>query len=564
MQRAADSNSSTTPASPPLPAAARSHFVSATRVFTALTFVSRIFGLVRETVMARAFGRTGLMDAFSMGFRVPNLFRRLFGEGALTSAMIPVLTEYESSPDPEKRKLGLYLVQAVVTLTGCLLAVITIAVELFILCALRTPAESPSVRLMQVLTAIMMPYVIMICLVGLGSAVLNVRGRFAEQASAPIILNLCNILTAAVIAPLFTHDPRKQIFFLAFSVLIAGVLQLAMIVRALAKRGFPLRVRFDFRHEGVRRVMWLTLPMIVPLAVVQINTYMDNVVAWWLTIRPNEPTAYHVFGLTIRRLLTEGGVASLNWAALLYEMPLGVFSVAVATAIFPALARHGAARDYRGLADTLRRGLQISLLIAIPATAGLCLLRLEMVSVILQYGKFTASDSPIVAETMMCFAIGLAAFSVQQMLVRAFYSLKQVRTPVWIAVSMVALNFPLNIALVQWIGRPTPAGMALSTTICAFIQATWLGVVLRRQLGLMGGRRILRSLASTLAATAVMCGVIILWQWLAGRLFGQNSGPVLVRVVRLLVPIIAGAMTFYVIARLLRNEALRELTAREG
>jgi putative peptidoglycan lipid II flippase len=321
--------------------------------------------------------------------------------------------------------------------------------------------------------------------------------------------------------------------------------------------------------------MLLMAPMILPLAVVQINTYMDVVVAWCLTAKDGQ-TTFTLLGLTVPRVLEKGAVAALNWAALLYEFPLGVFSVPLATAIFPALARHAADRDLPGLADTLRRGLQLALLLAIPATAGLWLLRTEVVRTAFQYGKFTAGDTPFVATTLAYFTIGLVAFSTSQLLVRAFYALKQVRTPVRISVLMVVLNLPLNITLVLLMNSPVPAGLALSTSICAFIQSIWLVALLRRQLGRMGGRRIARSLAQTLAATTVMAAGIlavqhVLGDWpraaidVAGGSLprGQIPGVAALRAANLLIPIATAVALFYAASRVLRNEALRDLMAKE-
>ena len=555
------------PSNPDARKAKAGHFISAARVFTVLTFVSRIFGLVRDSVFYAVFGRTIVSDAFEIGFRVPNLFRRLFGEGALTSALIPVLTEYDASDDPEKRQAGLYLIHAVVTLTTMLLAAITIVIELGILLFwFDWSGRDPKTCLFAGLTALMLPYVILVCLVALGSAVLNVRGRFVEQASAPIILNVCNILTAAVIAPIFSSNPETQIFIMGGSVLVAGVLQLLLILRALAVRGILLKWRFDLTHPGVRRVMWLMAPMILPLAVIQINTLMDAVMAEYFTRAAGpDGSVHYLLGLTIPRVLENGAVAALSVASRIYEMPLGVFSVAFATAIFPALSRHAAANDKPGLADTLRRGLQMSLLIAIPATAGLCLLRTELVRAILQYGQFKAGDTEIVAGTMAVFAAGLAAFTMVQLLTRAFYALKQVRRPVQIAVLMVLLNLPLNVGFVLLL--KSPAGLALSTTLCAFLQATWLGLLLRRQLGLMGGRRIVRSLTQTLIGTALMAGAIIAVQHFLGDwpIVPAARGPmkVMLHGTNVLIPTAIGVIVFYLANRFLKNEALHDLLSKE-
>ncbi len=588
MQQPIDRDMQPQDAADPVPAdpadrsarATRGRFVSAARVFTLLTLVSRVFGLIRDKVCAHQFGNGAIWSAFSIGFMVPNLFRRLFGEGALSAAVIPVLTDYEASGDADRREMGRRLISAVVTLLTLLLSGVTLAAEAVLLGLWVGGRLGPTNALVVGLTAVMLPYMVLVCLVALGSAVLNVRGRFAEGAAAPILLNLFLIVAAGVVAPRAAASVHGRIFIVAGSVLAAGVVQWAMVARALRVRGVRLSFRVDWRHPGVRRVATLMAPMVVGLGVVQLNTLADRLIAWVLTARPGQ-TAYQVLGVTIPRVLDEGAVATLERASRLYEFPLGLFAVAVATAIFPALSRHASEDDLPGLADTLRRGLEIKLLIAAPATVGLLLVRTELVQLIFQGGQFLDRDTARVASVTALYVLGLSAFSAQQLLTRAFYALKMVRTPVRVAAWMVALNLPLNLLLLwafhrlggglstpdgsgrAWRLDPT-GGLALSTTLCAFVQTAWLGAVLRRRIGPMGGRRIARSLAATLAATAVMA--VAVWAVRAWTLsvWGGEMGGWASRFAKVLLPVGCGAVVFLAAAMVLRIAAMRDLISREG
>ncbi|MCG3180153.1 MAG: Lipid II flippase MurJ [Phycisphaerae bacterium] len=536
-------------------------FISAARVFAGLTLVSRLLGLVRDKVCALIFGNGEIWSAYTIAFMIPNLFRRLFGEGALSSALVPVLTDYETGDAPEVREAGRRLVSAVVTLLTMLLAAITLGVEAILLTAWTAGGLSPHNVLVVTLTAVMLPYMILICLVAVGSAVLNVRGRFAEGAAAPIVLNVCIIVAAAWMAPRLADSPSRQIFTVAWAVLVAGVLQLLLIWRAMRVRGIRLSFLADWHHPGVRKVALLMAPMVAGLAVVQLNTLADRLIAWILTERVGH-TAWHVLGVTIPRMLDEGAVATLERATRLYEFPLGLFAVAVATAIFPAFSRHAAENDLPGLADTLRRGIEIKLLVAIPATVGLVMIRRELTQLIFEGGRFRAADTRRVAWVMSFYVLGLAAFSVQQLLTRAFYALKRVRLPVRVAAWMVALNLPLNLVLV--LSMRDEAGLALSTTICAFIQAVWLAVALRRLLGRMGGRRMLDATLRICAASAVMASAVwLVRDWAVGY-WGSGLGGWDARSGRVLIPVVVGGAVFYLAARALRIQALRELLSREA
>ncbi len=441
------------------------------RTVSLLTFVSRISGLLREAVLARVFGVGPAMDAFAFAFMLPNLFRRLFGEGALSSAFLPVYSKMESE---EPRSAG-RLAWLVLGRTTMLLAALTLVGELVLA---MVPAESADRGLLLRLAMVMLPYMPMVCLVALLGAVLQVHHRFGPTAAAPIILNVGVAGTALVAGAMLKGDGWQSaaITWVSISVLLGGVIQLVWAARALSNAGLDLRgaarTPSPKADEGFRTVLTRTLPMVLGMGVLQINTFIDGLIASY-------PTAFGptIFGREFP--LPEGSMATLSWAQRLYEFPLGVFGIAVATAIFPALSRQaGEVEVFRG---TLIRALRLSFFIGLPASLVLMVLARPSVAAVFQGGDFTAEDSSRVAWVLAGYALAIWAYSINQTLTRAFYARGENMIPVRVAVSMVVLNFLLNITLI-W----TPlgvAGLAVSTAICAAIQCCWLSLLLSRRIG---------------------------------------------------------------------------------
>ncbi|MHC4948127.1 MAG: murein biosynthesis integral membrane protein MurJ [Planctomycetota bacterium] len=469
-------------------------FESNARTVSVLTLVSRVTGLVREACLSRIFGAGGLMDAFFLAFLVPNLFRRLFGEGALAAAFLPEYARLErSDPDVARRLATVTLSLLVVALGG-----LVIAGEVLLL-ALSALGGHDHLALW--LTMVMLPYAPLVCMVALVGAMLQVHGRFGPTAAAPIVLNGCMVATAVgaglILDPGDGRARAWHVGAVAGSVVLAGVLQLLWSVRALPgahrPRGWALRGAGD----PLRRVLGQAGPMIVGLGVLQLNVFIDGLIASY-------PTTFGPTILGVDYPLREGAMAAVTFAQRLYQFPLGVFGIAVATAIFPLLARQR--DDGDAFAATVRRGLRLVVFIGLPASAGLVLVRVPLASVVLEGGAFSAADTRRVGAVLLGYAPAIWAYSMIHVLTRAFYARGESARPVRVAVGMVGLNLLLNCTLI-W----TPlreAGLAWSTAICAVAQSALLLAMLRRDGRPVVTRPVLASWGRTAAATAAMTLVV--------------------------------------------------------
>lgn len=519
-------------------------FESNARTVTVLTLVSRVTGFARDAVLARAFGAGTTLDAFNFAFMVPNLFRRLFGEGALSASFLPVYSRLLHETPSAARHFG----GLMVALLAVVLAALTIGGEL-LLWALHD-VDAPGALGIE-LTMIMLPYMPLVCLVALLGAVLQVHGRFGPTAAAPIILNAFIAGAALYGSPLMADlwngvaawQPRDHIRMVAWSVLVAGVMQVAWSWWSLRHAG--LRAHFDFKgsREHLMEVLRKALPMILGLGIFQVNTLVDGMVASYRTMFG--PT---IFGIDYP--LPEGAMTQLSYGQRLYEFPLGVFGVAIATAIFPALAKQ--VKDMPGFVDTLRRGLRLTVFIGLPASVGLVLVRDDLASAIFQGGKFTRASATEVGFVLAMYAPAIWAYSMQQVVTRAFYALGDSKTPVRVSVWMVGLNFLLNITLI-W----TPlgvGGLALSTAFCAILQIIVLQRMLTRRVGVVvngetrasWGRTALASLAMAVAVFGVSLTLPATETWLWS-------------VIRLSVLCVVGGVAYYAAARLLRMSELKQV-----
>ena len=465
------------------------------RTFSLLTFVSRLTGLARDATLARVFGAAGVMDAFFFAFIIPNLFRRLFGEGALTAAFIPSYAQLDKSdPQTAKRLASLIIAVLVVALS----AVTLLSEVVLYLISRQADHDHLAVRLMM----IMLPYMPLVCVVAILGAMLQVHGRFGPTAAAPIVLNICLIGAAAGVVPVFGDlSEARHISAVAIAVVVAGLLQIGWMLGALRGRGWWAR-DFKAARAPAREVLRRAGPMILGLGVLQVNTFFDGLIASYPTI-----VGSTIFG--VEYPLKEGALAAVSYAQRLYQFPLGVFGIAVATAIFPMLARQAA--DPVAFTDTLRRGLRLVVFIGLPASAGLMLVGQPLARLILQGGDFTADDSQRVALVLMGYATAVWAYSMIHVLTRAFYAVGNAKTPVKIAVSMVGLNLILNCTLI-W----TPlheAGLAWSTAICATLQAAILLWCTQRKTPHTVNTEVIFSWTKSIIVTSLM--FVIAWIVLA-------------------------------------------------
>lgn len=489
-------------------------FVGHAALVSGLTLISRMLGLVRDAVLAAVFGASMVLDAFLIGFIVPNLFRRLFGEGALTAAFIPRYTKLLNDDPALARRFA----SLCVVVVAMLLAAITLVGEL-ILGVWLANSDNEKTTLVLRLTMLMLPYMPMVCGVAFLGAILQVHRKFGPAAAAPVMLNVVMILAAlggtAAFAQANGGRDWPLIQTVAISVLVAGVLQLLWLGVAVWRTA-PLTGAFAGTGKHFRSMLWTMGPMIIGLGVFQINTLMDGLIAYGLAA-PDDPAAtFTLFGKTYDYPMESGAVTTLTLAQRLYQFPLGVFGIAIATAIFPALAHaaaqrgakpqaaDGSATEHSGgdeFAAIFRRGLRLTLFIGLPASVGLILVRVPLTRVFFEWNAFTADDALRSAAVLMGYASAVWAYSLTHVTTKAFYAADDAMTPLKVSVAMVAINLGLNLTLIWPLGV---AGLAWSTAISAALQSVILVVLLRKHIDRPVTGDVVRGVAWTVGLTAVM------------------------------------------------------------
>lgn len=518
-------------------------FIRSAGVVSALTLLSRLLGVIRDVACASVFGAGMVWDAFSFAFRVPNLFRRLFGEGALSAAFIPIFSEYLEVQRREEAwrlagRIGgaLIMVLTAILLTG----------ESLLGGALLLADLGPRWRLTLSLTAVLLPYMLLICLTALAGAALHSLKHFAAPAAAPVVLNLCWILAVVAAAPAVSEDPRVQIFVVAGAILAAGLLQLGLQAAALHRRGFRWRPAFQPLHGHVRRVARRMAPVALGLAALQLNVLLDGVIAISLAA-PEGKRLFHAFGLALPYPMEIGANSVLYYANRVMQFPLGVFGIALATAIFPTLSRLAARDEREAFRRSVLRGLGAALFVALPAGAGLILLRYPVVRLLFERGAFTPRMTARTARVVAAYSVGVWAYCALHLLTRAFYSLGRPSTPAKVAGAMVVLNLALNLSLV-WPLREV--GLAAATAVCAALQVVLLIVLLHRRVPLAGLSALARNVGKTALATVGMSAVV----WYVSQVLSAAGDAGLAwRFLRALVPAGVGVAVFAGFAALLRS-----------
>jgi putative peptidoglycan lipid II flippase len=342
----------------------------------------------------------------------------------------------------------------------------------------------------------MLPYMIFICIVAILAGILNVHRHFATPAASPIVLNICIIGGMLITGRLLKIEPERQVFFVAMAVLIAGLAQIAIQIPSLRASGVSIRPAWGIRSKAFKKMIILMGPMILGLTVTQLNTLADDIIALSFMNEQGDPLSY-------------GAPSYLYYAQRLYQFPLGVLGISLATAIFPVMSSDAAKKDFTALGRTISRGIKSAVFVAIPATAGIFLVAKPLVAAVFEHGHFTSSDTPVVALTLSFYAVGLSGYFLQQVTTRAFYSMQDSKIPALSAILAVVANIILNLTLIWFLGT---AGLAAATAICSYLQVIILVIVLRRRLGhvILDGFQV--TLMKTLAATALMLlvGITIL------------------------------------------------------
>ena len=485
---------------PPRHHAERERFFGAAKVIAALTMLSRVLGLVRDMVIV-PLGGPRLADAFWTAFSVPNLFRRLFGEGALSAAFVPVFTDATENAGPERARQVLANVAGLLALV---LAGLTLAGELVLATTwVLAPGDWARQRLIQ-FTALMLPFMFTVCLLALGSAALNCRGHFAYPAASPILLNVGLIVAAGFLAPNLARSEGGQFFVIGLALVVTGVFQVAGVAWLLRRYGLGVRPRLRPLLGETRRVGALMAPMLVPLAAMQLSAFADRIIAWAFTA-----TEVHS-DLPLR----PGVVRCLYAANRLYMFPLGVLAVSIATAVFPLLSRYAARGDVAGLREVVNRALRLCVFLGVPAGVGLIVLSEPLVALIYQRRGFTVFDADRAAGILQMYCLGMPAYFCRHILLRAFFSRGQTRAPLVLSCILA----PMNVLLVLGgIFTPLRGGaIGLATAITCTLNTAALLYLLRRRLGPLGARRLAGALGRTAAACAAMLGAIVLVRHLLG------------------------------------------------
>lgn len=431
------------------------NLLKALATVSSMTLLSRILGFVRDFIIARAFGAGVATDAFFVAFRLPNLLRRLFAEGAFSQAFVPILAEYKNKRGAEETR---YLADHVATLLFlALLAVTLLGIALTpILIYVTAPgfaADAAKFDLTVQLTRIAFPYILFISLVSLAGGILNTWSRFAIPAFTPVLLNLSLIGMALFAAPYF--DP--PVLALAWGVLIGGLLQLALQMPFLAKIGMLPRFSLSLRDEGVRRILKLMLPALLGVSVSQISLLINTIFASFL------PT---------------GSVSWLYYADRLMEFPAGLLGAALGTILLPSLSKSHADNDRGEFSALLDWGLRLTFLLTLPAALALALLAVPLLSTLFNYGAFQADDVLKTRDALVAYSVGLTGLILVKVLAPGFYARQDIRTPVKIALVTLAATQAMNAAFIVPLQH---AGLALSIGLASCLNAVLLWRGLRRR-----------------------------------------------------------------------------------
>jgi putative peptidoglycan lipid II flippase len=509
----------------------------------AMTGISRIAGLVREQLMAYAFGTGLAKSAFVVAFTIPNLFRRLFGEGALSAAFIPVYIETREREGIEEAN------RLVGRVAGLLLATLGTLAALGILLALAlqhwfVPPASRWAAILPLLR-IMLPYAPLICLAALAMGILNALRHFAMPALAPVFLNLVWIFTLLVICPLLPDDPLLRIGAVAWGVVVAGAIQVAVQLPALARRGVTLRLLCDWRGDArIRRILLLMGPMLVGVGAFQINVVVDGFLAMWAA---------------------NWAPAAVQYADLIVYLPLGLIGNAFGTVLLPTFAQQATDKDHAGLCATLEATLRHVLIIATPAAIGLTVLALPVVELLYVWpnGQFGYMDAIWTTRALAALAPGLLFFSLQKALTPAFYALQDTRTPLRVALWGVGMNFVMNVIFViTWPDGWKHAGLMISTVIVSAINTWTLSRELHQRLG-APRRQVLLPTAAGVAIATLGLGLAA-WEahfWLGTILRPLLHSAKLLQALALGGAIASAMLVYLLLLYLLCRPALRELLA---
>jgi putative peptidoglycan lipid II flippase len=488
------------------------------------TMLSRILGYIRDMLVANLFGAGIFADAFYAAFRIPNLFRRLLGEGSFSAAFIPVFSEYLNTKEKSETQkflnavfTALFLVLLIVSVLGMFFAPVLVKII-----AWGFTNDPEKMQLTIELTRLMFPFILFICLAAFLLAVLNTLYSFFLPALAPSALSVCEIFYILAFAPLFSAE--SQIKGLAVSVIAGGTIHFLIQYPKLKNLGWNLKFNFNLKHPGIKKIAFLMIPSLIGLSVDQINSFVDTICA---------------------SFLDGGSITALYYSNRVMQLPLAIFGLAFASVSLPAMSKAYAQKDMTMLKNSLNYSIRFTVFVLLPAAAGLMAVGLPIIRLLFEHGKFDFSASLITNKALFFYSIGLPAYAMAKIFANAFYAFQDTRTPVKTAIWAMILHVILCIILMYPMGV---SGLALATALASYFNMFLLILYLRKRIGKLGLMKIIFSgLRASVAAVATAAAA-----WYACKV----SDTIFISVPA---AVFAGIIAFLVISKLFKSEELNAL-----
>lgn len=492
------------------------------------TTLSRILGYIRDMLVAHAFGAGLFADAFYAAYRIPNLLRRLLGEGSLSASFIPVLSQYYHTKSKEETQ---ELISVVFTALAIVLAALTLlgmifAPQIVNLIAFGFTRDPEKLAITVSLTRLMFPFLLFVCLAAFLLGVANTFNAFFIPAMAPASLSIAEIGFIMGIAPLMTPD--NQIKGLAISVIVGGLGQFLIQWPQVRNLGWKLKWKVNFKHPAIRQIGNLMLPSMVGLSVDQVNAFVDTMIA---------------------SFLAQGSITALYYSNRIMQLPLAIFGLALSTAALPAMARSVAEKNIPAVKDTLNYSIRQILFILVPSAVALMVIGMPIISVLFERGEFDRHATLLTSSALLFYSLGLPAYAIAKVFASGFYAFQETKTPVKVAMGAVTLNIILSLILMRPLGV---GGLALAAALASYFNVAVLCFLLRRRIGMIGIRRIAVTLAKTLGASAVMAAVSY---WLAYNAVPAHPA------VGMIAAIVAGVLVYFGMSFALNIEERKPLLA---
>jgi putative peptidoglycan lipid II flippase len=514
----------------PAPGRQAGRIARSTAFFSIATAASRVAGLGREVVAAGYYGISGPMSAFTIAFQVPNLIRALFADAALQPAFVPVFTELIGKKDfKEAFRLASTMLLLVTMVLGAITALFVLLAP--VIMPLFAPGfEGEILDLTVALSQVLFPILVLLGISGIVVGILNSYDRFGAFAISPLFWNLSIILVLVVLEPLFEGDDR--IYAYAIGILVGTLIQLLIPAWDLRHTPYRFSFSFDWRHPGVRRVLVLMLPVTISLGLINFNLIINS-----------------FFG----SLVSEQAPAAIDKAFRIYQLPQGIFSVAIATVLFPTLARFANAREFDDLRTTMANGMRQILFVLVPAAAAILVLSEPMIRLIYQRGAFNPHETEVVATALFWFALSLPTNGLFLLLTRTFFSLQRP----WVPTGISAANLVVTAVAALGLYHLGVGGIVASTAIATAASVVAQGVILRRILHGLELRRLFSTAVRITVAAAALAGV----SWLIWDVLDEELGRGLVgQIVSLGVGLGVGGLVYVAVAKLLRVQELEQMT----